>query len=96
MYLLVSYDVSTEASEGRRRLRRLARTCLNFGQRVQKSVFECSVDEQSLFRLKQQLLEIIDEDEDSLRIYRIAEPHEEHIEEYGTNRSVDFDGPLIA
>lgn len=76
MLLLVSYDVSTETSEGRRRLRRVAKVCLNYGQRVQKSVFECKVEPMQLEILKNDLLDIINEEEDSLRIYRIVEPLE--------------------
>ncbi len=93
--LLITYDVSTETSEGRRRLRRVAKTCLNYGQRVQKSVFECQVDGMEMARLKEQLLDEIDEAEDSLRIYRIIEPLEKNREEFGTNRATDFEDTLI-
>jgi len=96
MLILVSYDVSTETSEGRRRLRRVAKTCLNFGQRVQKSVFECRVDSSKLEILKQHLLDEIDETEDNLRMYRIGEPLGKNVMEFGTFKSVDFDDdPLI-
>jgi len=74
MMILITYDVSTETREGRRRLRRVAKTCLNYGQRVQKSVFECQVNTMEMARLKDQLLNEIDEAQDSLRIYRIIEP----------------------
>ncbi len=96
MLILVSYDVSTETSEGRRRLLRVAKTCLNFGQRVQKSVFECRVDPAKLETLRHQLLEEIDETEDNLRIYRIGEPLGKNVMEFGTFKSIDFDDdPLI-
>ena len=95
MYVVVTYDVATETPEGRRRLRRVAQACLNYGQRVQKSVFECAVDETQFFRLKEALLEEADLAEDSLRFYRIQEPHKDHIEHFGQRESVDFDGPLI-
>lgn len=95
MLLLITYDVSTETSAGRRRLRRVARVCLDYGQRVQKSVFECKVDDVARVRLEQRLLEEIDQSDDSLRIYQLHEPVERYIKEYGKFRSTDFDSPLI-
>ena len=95
MLILVSYDVSTETSEGRRRLRRVAKTCLNYGQRVQKSVFECKVDPAQMETLKISLLDIINEEEDSLRIYRIIEPLEKNVMEFGKFKAVDFEKTLI-
>ena len=74
MHILVTYDVATDSPAGRKRLRRTAQACLNFGQRVQKSVFECSVNEMQYEELTRRLLKIIDEEEDSLRIYRLAQP----------------------
>lgn len=95
MMILVTYDVSTETAEGRRRLRRVAKACLNYGQRVQKSVFECQVNTMEFARLKNQLLEEIDETEDSLRIYRIIEPIEKNREEFGKTQAIDFEAALI-
>lgn len=95
MLILVSYDVSTETREGRRRLRRVAKICLDYGQRVQKSVFECKVDPAQLELLKNGLLEIIDEGEDNLRFYRIIEPLEKNVMEFGKFRAVDFEQTLI-
>lgn len=95
MMVLVAYDVSTETPEGRRRLRRVAKVCQNFGQRVQKSVFECRVSAATYELLEQNLLDEIDKDEDNLRLYRLTEPVEKHVRQYGCFRSVDFDGPLI-
>jgi CRISPR-associated protein Cas2 len=95
MTIVVSYDVCTEDAEGRRRLRRVAKACENFGQRVQKSVFECNVDDQGLHILRGRLLERIDTDQDRLRIYFIREPLEENREEYGCFTTIDFDQPLI-
>jgi CRISPR-associated protein Cas2 len=95
MMILVTYDVSTESSAGRKRLRRVAKVCLNYGQRVQKSVFECEVNTMEMERLKDQLLQEIDENEDSLRIYRIIEPIEKNREQFGNNRAIDFEGALI-
>jgi CRISPR-associated protein Cas2 len=95
MMILITYDVSTETSAGRKRLRRVAKVCLNYGQRVQKSVFECQVNTMEMTRLKEQLLQEIDENEDSLRIYRIIEPIEKNREQFGNNRATDFEGALI-
>lgn len=95
MEILVTYDVATDTPAGQRRLRQVARVCLDFGQRVQKSVFECSVNELQYERLRQQLLKRIDEEEDSLRIYRLQTPKEQFIEHYGIRREVDFRGPLV-
>lgn len=95
MLILVTYDVSTETSAGRRRLRRVAKACQNYGQRVQKSVFECKVDKKTYELLEQELLDEIDAAEDNLRIYRLSEPLGEHIKEFGQFKAVDFDGPLL-
>lgn len=95
MYVLVTYDVSTESREGRRRLRKVAKVCEDFGQRVQYSVFECSVEARGLHRLREQLLEIIDQDEDSLRIYHLPSAYGDSIEQHGKGEAEDFHGPLI-
>ena len=93
--ILITYDVSTETSAGRKRLRRVAKTCLNYGQRVQKSVFECQVNTMEMAKLKDQLLQEIDNTQDSLRIYRIIEPLEKNREEFGNRRATDFEDTLI-
>ncbi|MGQ9921381.1 MAG: CRISPR-associated endonuclease Cas2 [Desulfobacca sp.] len=95
MLVLVTYDVSTETPEGRRRLARMAKQCKNFGQRVQKSVFECTVDELHYERLIRALVKVMDEEEDSLRIYHLLEPVEKHIRVFGWNKKIDFDKPLV-
>jgi CRISPR-associated protein Cas2 len=95
MLILVSYDVSTETQEGRKRLRRVARVCLDYGQRVQKSVFECKVDAVRMEILKNRLLDIINEQEDSLRFYRIIEPLEKNVMEFGKFKAIDFETTLI-
>ena len=96
MQVLVCYDVTTTTPEGRRRLRRIARVCLDFGQRVQQSVFECTLDETGLTRLRARLLDEIELEEDSLRLYRLLGKFEEVVESHGRDRRVDFEGPLIA
>ena len=95
MLILVTYDVSTKTPEGELRLRKAAQICKDFGQRVQKSVFECSVNQAQYEELIRQLIKCIDESEDSLRFYRILEPKEHHLKVYGVDRSVDFEAPLV-
>lgn len=96
MLVIVTYDVSTESAAGRRRLRRVAKVCESMGQRMQKSVFECQVSEMQFEQLERALLAEIDEREDNLRFYRITEPVDVRVKQYGTFRSVDFEGPLVA
>lgn len=93
--MLISYDVSTETPAGRRRLRKVAQVCQDFGQRVQKSVFECSVNEEQFEEVVRRLLDIINKAEDSLRVYRLTEPKDKHVQVYGVDGTVDFDEPLI-
>ena len=93
--MLISYDVSTETPAGRRRLRKVAQVCQDFGQRVQKSVFECSVNEAQFEEVVRRLLDIINKAEDSLRVYRLTEPKDKHVQVYGLDGTVDFDEPLI-
>lgn len=95
MLIIVTYDVSTETAAGRRRLRRVAKVCESMGQRVQKSVFECQINEMQYEQLERELLAEIDEKEDSLRFYRITEPVEVRVRQFGTYRSVDFEKPLL-
>ncbi len=95
MDVLVAYDVSTDDAAGRRRLRKVALVCVGFGQRVQKSVFECSVNDMQYEQMRQRLLKCIDEKRDSLRIYRLVEPRERYVESYGRDTYVDFEEPLV-
>ncbi|SCC94841.1 CRISPR-associated endoribonuclease Cas2 3 [Thiomonas sp. X19] len=95
MLIIVTYDVSTETAAGRKRLRRVAKACERVGQRVQKSVFECQVDAMEYEALERELLAEIKLDEDNLRFYRITEPTELRVKQYGTFRSIDFNGPLV-
>ena len=95
MLVLVTYDVSTTTPEGRRRLRRVARVCKNFGQRVQYSVFECQVNDTQWVRLKHDLLEEMNPHEDSLRFYFLGEDATKRIEHYGEKPSIDFEDALI-
>jgi len=95
MEVLVVYDVNTETREGRRRLRRVAKRCEAFGQRVQYSVFECILDDKGYERLQHALKEIIDQDLDSLRIYRLREPRERYLKIIGRDVAHDIHQPLI-
>ena len=95
MLILVTYDVSTKTVEGERRLRRVARVCQDFGQRVQKSVFECSVNQAMYEDLTRRLVGCIDKDEDSLRFYRLVEPRDRYQKVFGLDHAVDFEAPLI-
>ncbi|MCC7146341.1 MAG: CRISPR-associated endonuclease Cas2 [Phycisphaeraceae bacterium] len=95
MLVLVTYDVSTTTPAGRRRLSRVAKTCLDFGQRVQNSVFECQVDPGQLASLKARLIALIDPKEDSLRFYRLGRQGNRRVEHVGAKPSVDLEGPLI-
>lgn len=96
MMVLVTYDVSTESSEGRRRLRKVAKVCLNKGQRVQKSVFECLVDPAEWAKLRQRLIDEIKQDEDSLRFYFLGKNWRGRVEHIGAGVPYDPEGPLIA
>ena len=96
MFVLVGYDVSkTDTREGRRRLRRVAQVCLNFGQRVQFSLFECTVGDVELVRLRQELLKEIKPDEDSLRLYFLGEAGPQRVEHHGQKPSQDFEDALV-
>ncbi|MCK9283446.1 MAG: CRISPR-associated endonuclease Cas2 [Rhodocyclaceae bacterium] len=95
MLVIVCYDVNTETREGRRRLRRVAKTCEGVGQRVQKSVFECQVDLAQLEALERKLLSEISPAEDNLRLYRLATSRGCEVREHGIFRATDFDGPLV-
>lgn len=95
MEILVTYDVSTETRAGRRRLRRVATICLGYGQRVQKSVFECQVTPAQAEELEDKLLRVIDVSQDSVRIYRLAEPRRRYLKIHGMQPEFDFREPLI-
>jgi len=95
MLVLVSYDVSTVTPRGRRRLRRVAKTCLDYGQRVQNSVFECVVDPAQWVILRNRLLSEANLDEDSLRFYFLGDNWRRRIEHMGAKPSYDPDDPMI-
>ncbi|WP_071393545.1 CRISPR-associated endonuclease Cas2 [Bacillus tuaregi] len=95
MLLLITYDVSTVDSTGRKRLRKVAKICQNYGQRVQNSVFECNVDATQMVILKMELSKIIDKEKDSLRFYQLGNNYKNKVEHIGVKESLDLEGPLI-
>ena len=95
MLVLVTYDVSTTTAAGKRRLNKVAKVCLNFGQRVQNSVFECQVDPAQWADLKHRLEQLYDPHTDSLRFYYLGAKWERRVEHLGAKPSVDLNGPLV-
>ncbi len=95
MFVLVTYDVALDDEMGARRLRRVARACKDFGQRVQYSVFECIVDPAQWAVLKQRLIKEIDDEKDSLRFYYLGSNWKRRVEHVGAKKAIDQEGPLI-
>lgn len=95
MMTLVSYDVSTVDAAGRKRLRKVAKECVNYGQRVQNSVFEVDVDYGTFLKLKDRLMKIIDEEQDSLRFYYLGNNWKSRVEHIGAKETYDPEGSLI-
>lgn len=95
MYVLVTYDVSTKTSAGRRRLRQAAKTCLDYGQRVQNSVFECKVDPGQYTELKAKLNRLIDQETDNVRFYLLGNNWKRRVEQCGLDPTYDVEGLLM-
>ena len=95
MMTVVSYDVSTVDAAGRKRLRKVAKECVNYGQRVQNSVFEVDVDYGTFLKLKDRLMKIIDEEQDSLRFYYLGNNWKRRVEHIGAKETYDPEGSLI-
>lgn len=95
LLVLVTYDVNTTSKNGQKRLRKVAKVCQNYGQRVQNSVFECLVNSTQYATLKIELTNIIDEKRDSLRFYRLGNNYQGKIEHIGVKESIDLEDPLI-
>jgi CRISPR-associated protein Cas2 len=95
MLVLITYDVNTEDAAGRQRLRRVAKQCVNYGQRVQNSVFECVMDAARCKQVKALLLGIIDREKDSLRFYYLGNKYESRVEHFGIMPSYDAEGMLM-
>ena len=95
MLVLITYDVNTEDAAGRKRLRQIAKQCVNYGQRVQNSVFECLLDAAQYRMLQAKLCKIMDPERDSLRFYYLGNRYENKIEHFGNQRSYQPEAPLI-
>lgn len=95
MMVLVSYDVSTSDAKGRSRLRKVAKVCQNYGQRVQNSVFEIDTDYGTFLKVKDKLLKLIDESQDSIRFYYLGNNWQRRVEHYGAKETYDPEGVLI-
>ena len=95
MLVLITYDVNTEDAGGRRRLRKIAKECVNYGQRVQNSVFECLVDPAQCRKLQYSLCSIIDDERDSLRFYYLGDKYQTRIEHFGSKPGYEPEGVLM-
>lgn len=95
MLVLITYDVNTETPEGRRRLRLVAKQCLNYGQRVQNSVFECVLDAAQCRQVQHTLEQLIDKEKDSLRFYYLGTNYKTKVEHIGAKPSLDVTAPLV-
>ncbi len=95
MMVLITYDVSTVDPEGQKRLRKVAKECVNYGQRVQKSVFECILEPAQFTILKNKLEKIIDKEQDSIRYYFLGSNWKRRVEHVGINYTFDPEGPII-
>lgn len=94
MLVVITYDVNTEDAAGRKRLRKVAKCCVDYGQRVQNSVFECVADAATFEKLKAMLLELIDAEKDSLRFYYLGNKYHTKVEHVGAKPSYDAEGFL--
>ena len=93
--MLITYDVNTATGEGRRRLRKVAKACEDYGQRVQNSVFECEVDAGQFLKIKNRLVGVINGETDSLRFYTLGNNSRDKVEHFGAKLSLDVTEPLI-
>ncbi len=93
--VLITYDVSTQDAAGKKRLRKVAKECVNYGQRVQNSVFECILDASQTLLLKDKLLSLINEKEDSLRFYYLGNHYQTKVEHFGVKVSYEAEGVLM-
>ena len=95
MLVLITYDVNTQTPQGRKRLAKVAKQCVNYGVRVQNSVFECVMDAAKCLEVKHKLTEIIDKNKDSLRFYYLGDNYKTKVEHIGAKESIRLDEPLI-
>ncbi len=95
MMVLITYDVNTEDAQGRKRLRQIAKQCVNYGQRVQNSVFECVLDASQCLQLQHKLLQLMDKEKDSLRFYYLGNQYRGKIEHFGAKPGYEAEGVLM-
>jgi CRISPR-associated protein Cas2 len=95
MLVLITYDVNTETAAGRKRLRQVAKQCVNYGQRVQNSVFECDLDAAQYKKVQNILVKLIDPEKDSLRFYNLGNHYNSRIEHFGAKPGYDAEGTLM-
>lgn len=95
MLIIVTYDVSTETSEGKNRLNKVAKCCIKHGQRVQNSVFECNLDYGTFLKMKAEIKKIIDVKKDSIRFYILGNNYHNKVEHIGVKASIALDDPII-
>ena len=95
MLILITYDVNTQTAAGRKRLRKVAKQCVNYGQRVQNSVFECQLDATTYRQVKAVLEKIIDKESDSLRFYNLGDKYKNKVEHMGVKAGFDVTEPLV-
>ncbi len=95
IFVLITYDVNTETIEGKKRLRKVAKMCVNYGQRVQNSVFECVMEPAKFKEVQHRLQEIINKDKDSLRFYYLGNNYKNKVEHIGAKQSYDIEGTII-
>ncbi len=95
MFILITYDVNITSSHGAKRLRNVAKACLDHGKRVQNSVFECILTEAQYVKLKNQIESIIDSEQDSIRFYLLGKDWKRKVETLGKDTGIDFTGELI-
>jgi CRISPR-associated protein Cas2 len=95
LFVVIAYDVNTEDSDGKTRLRKVSKACQNYGQRVQNSLFECSIDYGTFLKLKKTLEKIIDNNKDSLRYYNLGNKWDGKVEHVGAKEGYNPEGTLI-
>ena len=95
MLYILAYDISTETAAGRKRLRKIAQTCENYGQRVQKSVFELQLNEKKFIQMKKEVLNLMSSKKDNIRIYKIIEPKDNYVEEHGNFEAIDYENDTL-
>ena len=95
MLVLITYDVCTTDAAGRKRLRKIAKECVNYGQRVQNSVFECILDAALCKLLQHKLVGLMDQEQDSLRFYYLGNKYQTKVEHFGANQSYEAEGVLM-